>query len=113
MAWEDPLLVASGAKVATGNSGVQNSSKALNQVIALDVSAVTGTTPNLTVTVEWSMDGTNFGAASTPDGFTAITTAGNVRQSFTTKGPFFRLVWTITGTTPSFTLNAYRYGTGG
>jgi len=36
---------------------------------------------------------------------TAITTAVNRVKSFPIKGLFVRLVWTITGTTPSFTFS--------
>lgn len=101
------VLPSTGSPVtATGNSGavkVINTQKVDNLSVILNFTAVTGTTPSLTASVEWSNDGTNFVAASTPDSFTAITAAGSALKQFTVKGAYFRVVYTVTGTTPSFT----------
>lgn len=80
-----------------------------NLSVLLNVTAATGTTPSLTVEVQWSHDGTNFASAATPDTFTAVTAAGNVAKSFQVKGRFARLAYTVTGTTPSFTFSASGY----
>lgn len=80
-----------------------------NLSVLLNVTAVSGTTPNLTVEVQWSHDGTNYASAATPDTFTAITAVGKVVKSFQVKGRFARLAYTVTGTTPSFTLTASGY----
>lgn len=99
-------LVASAAQTASGNSGPL----ALNDASVLDlevnVSATSGTTPSMTLSVSWSNDGTNFGA---PDGggdtFAAITAAGTVSKQLTVKGLWAQISWTITGTSPSFTFS--------
>lgn len=80
-----------------------------NLAVLLNVTAATGTSPSLTVEVQWSNDGTTFASAATPDTFTAITATGAVVKSFPVKGRFCRLKYTITGTTPSFTLTATGY----
>lgn len=98
-------LVASAARTATGNSGPR-AAKGFKLGVVIHVTAVSGSTPSLTPTIEWSHDGTNFGAAQPADSMTAITTAGTHAKQFDVKGRFFRLVWTISGTTPSFTFSA-------
>ena len=68
---------------------------------------MTGTTPSMTVSVQWSNDGVNFSDNdSAVDAFGAITAAKNTVKQFPIKGRWFRVVYTITGTTPSFTLTA-------
>jgi hypothetical protein len=113
MAYGDPVqFVASAARTTTGNSGAVACDKGLQVNLMVDVTAASGTTPTLDLTVEWSMDGVNFGAAQTPEAFTQIT-AATVRRllQFPVRAPFFRLVWTVGGTTPSFTFDAWRYVT--
>lgn len=77
--------------------------------VVLAATAVTGTTPSLATAVQWSADGTNFYAANPADTFTALTAAGGAAQQFTVKAPFYRLAFTATGTTPSFTVTATSY----
>jgi len=100
-------VVTSAARTATGQSAaitvgrVETSGKF---GLILNCTAASGTTPTLDVTVEWSADGTNFFAAQAADSFTQVTTTGQVgAKSFDVKGPFYRVKWTIGGTTPSFT----------
>ena len=98
-------LVASAARTATGNSGaIAVGSGAANLELELEVTAVSGTSPTLVLSVQWSDDGTNFG---NNDGstvaFAAVTATGNVTKSIPVRAPYMQLVWTITGTTPSFT----------
>lgn len=81
----------------------------LNLSVLIQATAVSGTTPSLTAEVVWSHDGTNFFSSATPDTFTAITATGGVVKQFTVKGRFARVNWTVTGTTPSFTLNVSGY----
>jgi hypothetical protein len=54
---------------------------------------------------------TTFAPGDTADAFTAITTAVNRVKNFQVKAPHYRLVWAITGTTPSFTFSASSYVT--
>lgn len=110
MALRDFLIVrASAAATATGQSAAQRLDAGDELSIELDVTAVTGTTPSLTLSIEWSHDGVNWFQADPPDVFTAVTTAGKRIKEFDVKGAFYRVVWTITGTTPSFTaaINAW------
>lgn len=103
-----------GATVATasGNSGAINSLLSTHTglsrlTIHLSVAAASGTTPTLDVSVEWSVNGGfTWHAADPADAFTQITTTGDVAKSFEIKGSLYRLVWTIGGTTPSFTFSA-------
>lgn len=96
------VLVASGSE-ATGHSVVGSTVN-----IEIETSAVSGTTPSATFSVQWSDDGVQYGAVAA-DTFTAQTVAGNLIQQFTAKGQYFKLAWTITGTTPSFTTTALAY----
>lgn len=75
---------------------------------ALHVLSAAGVTPSLTARVESSVDNT-FAAPTTRLTFTAATAAGG--QILRTAGtaitdPWWRIAWTITGTTPSFLLVA-------
>lgn len=104
-------LVPSQTVTATGNSGALAISVTPNLALQVTVTAASGTSPSMTLAVQWSNDGTNFGA---PDGggdtFTAITAAGTVAKLITPKGRFMQLVWTITGTSPSFTFSVIAAG---
>jgi hypothetical protein len=103
---ENPLL-ASTALTASGSSAAFKLSEPAEYVsVLLAVGPVTGTTPSATFTVEWSNDGTTFAQSDTADTFTAITAAANHVKDFSVKGVYMRLVWTITGTTPSLTTKA-------
>ena len=73
--------------------------------VLVRVTAVGGTTPSLTIEVQWSNDGTNFVSASTPDTFTAITAVGTALKTFQAKARYARLKYTITGTTPTETVD--------
>ena len=77
--------------------------------VQIIVSAATGTTPSATFSLQWSDDGVTYSPASPADVFAAITAAGSVVQRFAAKGQFFKLAWTVTGTTPSLTTTAYAY----
>ena len=102
-------VTASSAKTVSGNSGSIKAPNGPQVAILAAVSAVSGTTPSMTLSVEWSNDGSNFVPADAADTFTAITATPGAAKSFAAKGEFFRLVWTITGTTPSFTFAATAY----
>lgn len=109
MAYESTLIEASSAKTATGQGAAQGAPIGSKLAIALDVTAVTGTTPNMTVSVQWSHDGTAWFDGDPADAFTAITAAAKKVKMFDQKAPLYRLSWVITGTTPSFTFSARSY----
>lgn len=122
-----------GAKTATFNGATQTNYNAAGAFITLVVSTVTGTSPTLTVQLQVSYDGTNF--LNVGPATTALTAAGQVQiliyptnasqsagaspAALTSGATVFmalnmplprtwRLVYTIGGTTPSFTFtNAY------
>lgn len=112
---------ASSAKTATGNGATQTNFNAAGALVWINVSAVTGTTPTLTVRLQWSPDGgttwvdldtTNAQTASiTATGtfvlrvYPGITTAANAALNSPLPRTW-RLAWTIGGTTPSFTFSA-------
>lgn len=95
------------ARTATGvGTGLNVGAVALNKRMyaALHVLSVAGTTPSITARVESSVDNT-FGAPTTRLTFTAATAVGG--QILRTAGtaitdPWWRIAWTISGTTPSF-----------
>lgn len=111
MAYSDPSVsVASAARTVTGNSAallLREKGEILNLLV--NVTAASGTTPSLALTVEWSHDGTNFAQGDTADTFAAITTTSAKAKGFSIKAPFYRVVWTLTGTTPSFTFSVSDY----
>lgn len=94
--------LASTALTASGTvdlGQLPNDYDSLNVFIA--VSAVSGTSPSMTVTYQGSHDGTTWynGAATS-----AITAAGNTLLSIASVfGKYGRLSYAITGTTPSLT----------
>jgi hypothetical protein len=102
-------LVPSAARTTTGNSGVLGSGWGAVSTarVQLNVTAASGTTPNLVVLVEDSLDGTTWNTIGT---FSAKTTTAREVINITT--PFtdqVRVSWTITGTTPSFTFTVDAY----
>lgn len=106
MAYESTLIEASGAKTATGNGTAQGAPSGSRLAVALDVTAVSGTSPTMTVSVQWSHDGSTWHDGDAADAFTTITAAAKKVKMFDQKAPFYRLLWTIGGTTPSFTFSA-------
>jgi hypothetical protein len=98
------LVLPSAARTTTGVATLE-----LNEFsegyVALDVTAVSGTTPSMSVKVQvsddnvtWYDEGTSFAAV------TAISRPAVAK--FTNFGRYVRLSYTITGTTPSFTFSA-------
>lgn len=103
-------VVASAARTATGQTDALRCGGARNLNLLVDVTAASGTSPSLTVSVEWSPDGgVTWYPADTPDAFAAITATKKAAKQFTVKAPDYRIVWTITGTTPSFTFAIDEY----
>lgn len=97
------LLDPGTVKTATGNSGWLNSEQFRTAILELAVTAASGTTPTLDVTVDTAKD--NAGTNSRSLGaFTQKTGVSNERKSFPGLDNYYRVTWTIGGTTPSFTL---------
>lgn len=75
----------------------------------VNVTAVSGTSPSMTVKFDLSADGVNWasGAAGTTS---AITAAGTYYVASTNPGVMVRASWAVTGTTPSFTFSVVAVG---
>lgn len=114
MARATDAFATSSARTATGQgSGVQLPLTADNLAVMVTVTAVSGTTPSCTFSIEWSNDGgATWAQGDAADTFTAITATGNKVKTFAVKGQMARLVWTISGTTPSFTFSSSGVTTG-
>jgi hypothetical protein len=109
---ESQRQVPSAARTTSGNSGSLDPGEQGNTLhLLVDVTAASGTTPSLALSVEWSSNGTDWATPETADTFTAITAAAKRVKSFTRKAPLDRVVWAITGTTPSFTFSVDEYVT--
>lgn len=93
----------SGATTTTGQTAGFPCGYQSTLDVFVDVTAASGTTPSLTVNVEWSYDNATWFAADTADSFTAITAATKKVKEFAVKGNYARLNYTISGTTPSLT----------
>ena len=73
-------------------------------VLFLDVTAHSGTSPTLDVTVEWSMDDTKFAVPAVAQAFAQVLEV-DLAQVLVVPvlGSSYRLVYDIEGTTPSYT----------
>lgn len=96
---------------ATGNTSALRVPTTVTTNVSLEVNAtaVSGTTPSLTAKIQWSDDGVNFADPSTPDALSALTAVGGQVGVFSIKGQFYRVAYTVSGTTPSFTLQAQAF----
>ena len=74
--------------------------------VAVNVTAASGTTPTLDITVEWSNDGAIWFKGDPADAFTQLTIVSARVRRFVGKAQVARLAWVIAGTTPSFTFTA-------
>ena len=99
---EPVALAPSGVRTANGSGGAYVMGARGTLRLSLAVTAASGTTPNLVVTVETSADGTTWYAAGT---FAAKTAVSSERKSFSGLDRYARVSWAITGTTPSFTFS--------
>ncbi len=73
-------------------------------VLFLDITAHSGTSPTLDITVEWSMDDTKFAIPAVAQAFAQILEV-DLAQVLVVPvlGSSYRLVYDIEGTTPSYT----------
>lgn len=98
-------LAASAARTTTGSGSAVTgwARDAGLAVTKLDVTAASGTTPSLTVTIQDSPDGTTW---TTRDTFAVkVATGAEARPLPAGLSPFVRASWTITGTSPSVTFS--------
>lgn len=109
------------ARTASGTGATFTNYNGREVVFFVNVTAVSGTTPSMTVRLQESYDGTNFVDIDTTNLQTAAITAAGIRKL--SIGPalptaansslnvaairLLRAAWTITGTTPSVTFATY------
>lgn len=98
----DATLAASAARTATANGSSFELGDRGVICLKLDVTAASGTSPTLDVSIETSEDGTTWRSLGA---FAQKTAAGAERKSFAGCDRFVRPVFTIGGTTPSFTFS--------
>jgi hypothetical protein len=108
----DIITIVSGSVItATGQTASFDISAYEALAILVNATAVSGTTPSLTPFLQISPDGgtTWFGTASGPAGGTAMTATGQqyIGVGANYLGGVARLAYTVSGTTPSFTITAY------
>lgn len=93
---------------ATGNGSSVAVPPGATVAVNVLVFSATGTTPSITFEIQWSVDGGNWASADgTADTFAAITTVKNAAKNVTVKGSLMRLAWTVSGTTPNFSVQAF------
>jgi hypothetical protein len=101
----DPITVLpSTTATASGNGGAVPSGPYNTFRLTLDVTAASGTTPSLTVTIQTSADGST-GWTTLGTAFNAATAVSNQRKVLSGADRFVRASYTISGTTPSFTFS--------
>lgn len=112
MPYSDPVVVVpSAARTTSGNSGSLDPGEG-GETICLHVGVTAvGGTPSMALSIEWSNDGTNWAVPETADTFTAITTTIQRVKTFERKALLYRIVWAITGGTPSLTFSITEYVT--
>lgn len=101
------IFLESAARTVSGNSEIldfpaENYDELRCQV---NITAVSGTTPTLNITLEDSLDGGNWNTVITFTQATGITR--EVKDLTTPFARRLRLKWVIAGTTPSFTFNIW------
>lgn len=99
-------IVASAPRGTSSNSStlvVADRHKYLN--VFVNVTAQSGTTPTMDLKIQWSLDGTTW--YDVADTFTQIgAVTGTFFKQFQVKSPYYRLVWTLGGTSPNYTFSA-------
>lgn len=113
----------SGAQTVSGNTGAINVGSFAELLLVFNITAVSGTTPSMTLGVDFSPDGGTTWvtgpslAAQTAAAIVAMAlgrgvsgSAGSVTSFAMPFGDTIRIRWTITGTTPSFTFAALAVG---
>lgn len=103
MAFKSNLFtpLASAARTANGNSDVFEFPESFDELLVyLDITAVSGTSPTMTVSYETSPDGTRW---FTHTSFAAKTATGKDVLKLQQIGRKGRIAFTVGGTSPNFT----------
>lgn len=98
----DVVLHPSATRTATGNGTVvEETGRRRTASLSLTVSARSGTSPTLDLTVQTSRDGSTWYTAGT---FAQATATGTERKTFALDR-YVRVRWVLGGTSPSFTFS--------
>lgn len=116
------LLAAGSVITSNGQTGpipLRDDTDSTTLDVAVDISAVSGTSPTLTVTVQRDNDansstyppaawttGTSSAALSAA-GRTVVSAPAAINAGTGTNPRYYRVSWTVGGTSPSFTLGLY------
>lgn len=101
---QDVTLLASTALTASGNTAGQDVGGAATVRCQVVVSAVSGTSPSVTVTVQTSHDnGATDPWRTAGSAFAAMTAAGSSAWQQFAVDRFVRVSYSVSGTTPSLT----------
>lgn len=113
MAFDPPRNIASqAARTTSGDTGALTCKVSRFVNILANVTAVSGTTPTLDLSLEWWDEALAAWAVASPaDSFTQITAATAVVKQFTVKAVTYKVKWTIGGASPSFTFDLQEYQT--
>lgn len=112
MAYNKIGVLASAARTSNGNSGAISGETGDFIGIQVDVTAASGTAPTLLIGLQWSMDGVAWAVTDpTAEVFTSITGTTSLVRNFSVKAPQYRVIYTIAGTTPSFTFSVSSWET--
>lgn len=100
----DVTVLASGAVTASGNSSGMDVGGAGTLRCQVQVSAVSGTSPSITVTVQTSHDnGASDAWRTAGSAFGALTSVSNSPWQCFAVDRYVRVSYTVSGTTPSLT----------
>jgi hypothetical protein len=99
-------IVASAARSTSSNSSTLVAADRVKYLnVFVNVTAQSGTTPTMDLRVDWSLDGATW--YNVADTFTQIgAVTGGFFKQFMVKAPYYRLVWTLGGTTPNYTFSS-------
>jgi phage gp36-like protein len=101
MPWSTPIAPVAAAAQTTGGTGAAvDLGVCTTAVLDLTVSAASGTTPSLAVTVQTSKDNVVWVPLGS---FDAVTTPGLWTQRLPGAFRYLRAAWSLSGTAPSFT----------
>jgi hypothetical protein len=102
-------IVAKAARTVNGDSGWVDLGDVKELIAQLDADAGTGTSPTLDVRFQTSWNGSDATAIDAPSGaFTQVTSAASAQiKSLTVMHRYAKVMWTISGTSPSFNFGVY------
>ena len=105
------IMLPSAARTVSGQSdGTSMAADMREANFLLDITAVGGTTPSMTLSIETSADGASW---FTHTAFAAQTATGKNVLKLTNLGSYVRANYAISGTTPSFTFSLTMDGKAG